>query len=113
MGIPNDGGLLCLTEDLSQKDRFHPLAADQIGKHIAGAHRGQLIRIAHQNQTGARFQCAQKRGKQRQIHHGHLVHDHCVRLQRFFFILQKGNLMGCLVPVHSQHAVNRLGIHSR
>ena len=113
MGIPNDGGLLCLTEDLSQKNCFHPLAADQIGKHITGTHGRQLVRITHQNQTGSRFQRTQQCGKQRQVHHGHLVHDHRVRLQRFFFVFQKCNLMGSLVPVHSQHAVNGLGIHPR
>ena len=112
MGVPDDGRLLRLPKHLPQEHRFYPLAADQIGKHVARAHGGQLIRIAHQNQTGSGPQRPQQRGKQGQVHHGHLVHNDGVRLQRFLLIFQEGHLMGRFAPVHAQKPMNRLSLHA-
>ncbi|CAN4049907.1 Aminotransferase class V domain-containing protein, partial [Dysosmobacter welbionis] len=112
VGVADDGRLLRLAEHLPEEHRLHPAAADQVGEHVSRPHGGQLVRIPHQHQPGAGPQGPQQSGKQRQVHHGHLIHDHRVRLQRLLFRLLERHLMGDVVPAHPQHPVDRLGLHA-
>ena len=112
VGVADDGRLLRLAEHLPEEHRLHPAAADQVGEHVSRPHGGQLVRIPHQHQPGAGPQGPQQSGKQRQVHHRHLIHDHRVRLQRLLFRLLERHLMGDVVPAHPQHPVDRLGLHA-
>ena len=113
VGVADDGGLLRLPEHLPEKHRFDLLAADQVGKHVARPHGGQLVRVSHQHQPGAGPQCPQQCGEQGHVHHAHLVHDDSLRLQGLLLRFLEGHLMAGLVPGHAQQPVDRLGLHAR
>ena len=113
MGIADNGRLLCLSEHLPEGDDRNDLAADQIAEHIARPHRGKLIGIAHHDKAGARAERRQQRPHELQIHHGHLVHDDSICLQRFFLPLLEGGGARLLVPAHAKAAMDGLGISAR
>ena len=108
MGVADDGALLRLAEDLRQGYGGHHAAAQQIAQHVARAHGGELIRVAHHHQAAAGPHGAQQRRHQLQIHHAHLVHNDGVGLQRLLLVLAEGHLAGQLVPAHAQAAVDGL-----
>ena len=53
VGVDHDQAFLGLAEDLIQPDRMHQFAFDNVPEDISRSHRGQLIRISHQNQPGS------------------------------------------------------------
>ena len=80
--VADDGALGRLPEDLGEPHGGHSPAADQVPEQIPRPHGGQLVRVSHQHQPAVIAQAGQQRRHQRHIHHGGLVHDDGVRLQR-------------------------------
>ena len=92
MGVADDGGLLRLAEDLGQTHHRHDAAADQVVKEPTRPHAGQLIRVAYQHQAALVLHGPQQRRHQGDVHHGHLVHDDGLSIQRFLLVLGEGQL---------------------
>ena len=57
-------------------------AAAQVTQHGPGLHRGQLVLVAQQHQAGRGRQGVEQGGHHLQVHHGGLVHDEHVHIQR-------------------------------
>ena len=112
MGVHDDEALLSLAEDLRQPDSRQLTAAEHIVKGETGPHRGQLVRVTHKDQTFSLRDSLQQAMQQLDIHHGHLVHDHHIRLQRIGFIPCKNHFAGVLVNTGLQQPVNGGGILS-
>ena len=73
-------------------------AAQHIAEGAPRSHGRQLVRVSHQNQALSLGDGPQKAVQQPDIHHGHLVHNHRVGLQRV-----------CLIPgkVHLSRVLDR------
>ena len=73
---------------------------------------GELIAIAYHNQAAAERKCIQQAGKEVDIHHGELVHNHSVRLERVARVTREN---GAVVfrPFHFQQAVDRFCLLAR
>ena len=80
MGIHNDEALLRLPENFRQAHRGEHIAAKAIAEGEARAHGGQRIRVTHQNQPLIAGDGPEQAVEQLDVHHGHLLHDHRVRL---------------------------------
>ncbi len=105
MGVQrNPAGILLAVGDV-QVDGGDQAAPQQFPQHIAGAHRGQLVRVAHQKELGARFNAAEQLCRQPHIDHGDLVHNDQVGLQR----LAAAEVSVLLVCEQAQRAVQRRG----
>ena len=80
MGIDDNVTLSGLPEDLLQSYRGERPAVHEVPQYLSGSHTGQLIHISPQDQSCSRKNCFQKRLKQLNIHHGHFINDHHIRL---------------------------------
>ena len=76
------------------RNRRQLLTAQHIAEGKARAYRGQLIRVAHQNQTAVLRQSLHEAVQQRDVHHGHLIHDHSISLQRILCIPGEEKITG-------------------
>ena len=76
----------------------------------ARPNRGQLIRVAHENEPFSTGDRPQKIVQQQNIHHAHFVHDHCVTFQGIVFIPQENHFPGGRVDGAFQQTVNGGGI---
>ena len=103
MGVDDDHALAGLTEDFRQPDYRHHIRINHIPEHIARAHGRQLIGVAHQHQPRARPQRPQQRAHQKDIHHGHLVHDNHLCVQRIVLVPGKALPLAAVF----QQAMNR------
>ena len=68
-----------------------------ISKDRAGSHGRKLVHISDKHQAGAHRQCGQKGIHQKYIHHGHLIDDNDIRLQRILFISLKSYTLPHLI----------------
>ena len=75
-----------LAEDLGEADHGRDSAVDDVAQHSSGSDRGQLVHVAHQNQTGACGKRPQQIAHERDIHHRGLVHDQQIAVDRILFI---------------------------
>ena len=107
VGAADDGALGGLPEDLGQAHHGDHPAADKVGEQVARPHAGQLVGVAHQDQPALRPQGGQQAVHEGDIHHGGLVHDHRVGLQRVAFIVGKHQPAGVGVVLGLQKAVDR------
>ena len=110
VGVHHDGRLLSLPENLRQPHHGHNSRADQVVKELPRPHAGQLVRVPHQHQPAVALQRGQQRRHQRQIHHGHLVHNHCIRLQGLLLIPGEGQHPALVVVARLQQPVNGGGL---
>ena len=106
VGAADDGGLLRLAEYLGQGHGGHDGAAEQIAQHVAGAHGGQLIRVADQKQAAAGLECLQKRRHKLQIHHRCFIHNHRVTGKRCVFVVKKSHAARRFVKLCLQKPVD-------
>ena len=107
--VADDGALGRLAEDLGEADGGHRPAADQIGEQISRPHGGELIRVPHQHQPAVPTQGSHQGGHQGHIHHGDLVHNDRIRLQRVVLVVGEHQLAGVWVKAGLQQAVNGRG----
>ena len=82
VGVDDDAALGGLAEHLGEPHHRHGARRDDVGQHLAGADRGQLVDVADDQQRGAVRHRAQQRVHQRHIHHGGLVDHQQVAFQR-------------------------------
>ncbi len=75
---------------------------DQVGQDVAGAHRGQLVGVAHQQQTRTVGGGIQQRRQQLDIQHRRLVDDQQLDLQRVVAIASETSSLG----THLQKPMN-------
>ena len=113
MRVHNDEALAGLPEDFGQTHRLHAAAPNEVGKQIPRADRGQLIRVADQNQPALRLQRAEQRRHQLQVDHRRLVHDHRVAAERRILIVVKGHRARLLVKLCLKQPMNGRGLTSR
>ena len=106
VGVAHDQAAFALAEDLVEPHRGDHPAAQDIAQHVARAHGGQLIGVAHQDQPRAARQRAQEGAHQEHIHHGHLIHNQAGAVQRIFLIARK---LAAVAAVFQQ-AVQRAGL---
>ena len=105
VGVADDGRLGRLTENLREAEGGDPLGAEEIRQQIPGAHRGQLVRIPHQNQATVPAEGGEQGAHEGHIHHGGLVHNHRIHLQGVVLVVGKdeapllGVILGLQQPV--------------
>ena len=80
--IGHNQALHRLAEHLCELDSRQKPGLNEILQNVACAHGRELIAIAYHNQAAAERKCIQQAGKEVDIHHGELVHNHGVRLER-------------------------------
>ena len=78
----DDPALAGLPKNLRQSHDRHDLGSDQVGQHRAGAHRGELVRIADQNDAGSAGDGPQDLMSQHHIHHRRFVQNEQVAGER-------------------------------
>ena len=66
---------------IQYRDRHHS-AVDQLVEHVAGAHAGQLVRVAHKNDPRMLTDAFEELLCQPHIHHRKLVHDDKVGIHK-------------------------------
>ena len=76
----HDAALRGLPEDVVEARDRDRIGADQVGENLSGTDRGQLVRIADDQQRGMVRQRAQERGHQANVHHrGFVEHEKVAR----------------------------------
>ena len=106
MGVHDDEALLGLAENFRQPHRGQHLAAEHVAEGETGAHRGQLVRVAHQHQTLALGDGQQQTVEKLHVHHGHLIHDDGVGLQGMVLIPDEDHLARAGIDIGLQQAVD-------
>ena len=86
MGIHDNVALRRLPEDPGELYHRELSGPDDVPEHISRTHAWQLVHVSHQDQSGADAHGLQQRRHQLQVHHGHLIDDDHIRLQRIVFI---------------------------
>ena len=104
--VHNDEALAGLPEDFGQTHRLHAAAPNEVGKQIPRADRGQLIRVADQNQAALRLQRAEQRRHQLQVDHRRLVNDQRVAGQRLILVVEERHHTRFLVKLALEQPVN-------
>ena len=89
MGIDHNVALGGLAEDVGQLHHIEAAGFNDIPQHISGANAGELVHIPHQDETGAHVHCPQQGMHQADVHHGHLIYDNDICIQRIFLISVK------------------------
>ena len=108
VGVLHDEAPLGLPEDLVQADGGHPLGANDLAKDVAGADAGQLVGIAHHEDAAAVPQRRDKRLKQLDIHHAHLVEDDDIALEQVLVVVDEADHAAGVV--HFEQAVDGGGL---
>ena len=108
VGVFHDEAALCLPEDLVQADSGHAAGADDLAEDVARTHAGQLVGIAYHNNTAGVAQRRNKRLKQLDVHHAHLVQNDHVTLEQVFVVVDKADHTAGVV--HLQQAVDGAGL---
>jgi len=81
--VADDQALGRLAENLGQPGGGYAAAVDQVAQDIARADRGQLVRVADQQQAVARFDRLQQAAQQKHVDHGGFVDHNQVGRQLF------------------------------
>ena len=102
--------LAALAMYLAQPHAGHRAARYYVAQHAARPHGGQLIGVAHQHQPRAVHHRVQQRAHKQYVHHGHLVADERLYLQRMLPVAAEVLLVLAAVL---QQAVYRAGLHAR
>ena len=108
VGIGDDQALGRLAEHLVQVDGGHNAAGDQIPQQVSRPHRGQLVRVAHQNDLAGHLHRPQQGVHQEGVHHGHLVHNDSVTGEQVLLVPLKGKQDA--LGVHLQQPVDGFGL---
>ena len=108
VGVFHDEAALCLPEDLVQADGGHAAGANDLAEDVARTYTGQLVGIAYHNNTAGVAQRRNKRLKQLDIHHAHLVQNDHVTLEQVFVVMDKADHAAGVV--HLQQAVDGAGL---
>ena len=111
MGVHHDVRLLRLPEDLVQPDGRHALGGDQVAQKIARPDRRQLVDVAHEHEPRAVGQRLDQRLHEHDVHHGYLVQDHRVALERIGQVAGKGRAPA-RAEARLEQAVDGLGLHA-
>ena len=111
VGVADNAAAFPLPEDFRQQHRRHRLTAQDGGEHISGPHRGKLCRVSHQHQAGGRRQRFQHRVHQADIHHGALVDNQRVAVQRILFVFREDQIQIIFRELCAKHAMDRGGFH--
>ncbi len=82
MGVHDDLALARLAEDLGEADDRDGAGVDDVGQHLARAHRRQLVDVADEDDRRVRRHGAEQRVHQRHVDHRHLVDDEQVARER-------------------------------
>ncbi len=93
-----------LAENLRQHHGIADMRTDDIAEHASRPHTGELILVPHQYQPCPDRNRPQQGVHQRNIHHGHLIHNQNVRFKRVFLILLKSRAV-CRDAARFQHTV--------
>ena len=110
MGVGDDQALSRLAEHLAEVDHSDDVRVDQILEDVACPHRGELIWVPHQDQLAAQAQGLDQRFKQLDVHHGHLIHHHCVKGEGVLLVALKFIFSALILEVHLQQPVDGLGL---
>ena len=106
--IGDDAAAGGLTEDLRQAHGRDDAAADDIRKHIARSDGRQLVGIAHKDEPAFRPHGAQQRAHERNVHHGALVEDDSIALERVVLVAPEGDILMIIAHAGLEQAVDRL-----
>ena len=82
VGVRDDPALRGLAEDRRQADGRDTRDSQEVLQDRPRPHRGQLIRVAHQEERGGEGNRLEQVVGEQDIDHGRLIHDHEVGLQR-------------------------------
>jgi len=104
MGVDDDPALCGLAEHFAQAHHGNRGRADDVGQDLPGAHRGELIDVAHQEQRGPRRYGLEQSMQDRHIDHRTLVGDQQVAVEGILLIPGEATA----ARIHSQQTVNRL-----
>ena len=89
MGIDNNVTLCGLAENVCQLYYIEAAGINDIPKHIARTYAGKLIHVTYQNQPGSYVYRSKKGMHKTYIHHGHLINNNDICVQRIFLISVK------------------------
>jgi hypothetical protein len=84
--VGDNPALRRLAEHLAQPHHRHRPALDDVGQHLPGPDRGQLVDVDHQEQRRPPGHRLQERVQQRHVDHRDLVHHQQVALERVIFV---------------------------
>ena len=82
MGVDDDPAFRRLPEHLGQPRDRQRAGVDDVGEHLPGPDRGQLVDVADQQQPGRRRDRLQQREHQRRVDHAGLVEDQEIAVER-------------------------------
>ena len=109
MGVGDDAALGRLPEDRLQPDHRHGLAGDDVEQHVAGAHRGELVDVAHEDQPGPRRDGPQQALHEGDVNHRRLVDDDQPGIEPPGFVPLEPAFLGAVF----EEAVNGAGFAAR
>ena len=112
VGIGDDAALLCLPEDLLERDHGHAPARDQVPEQVARADGRELVAVADEDELAPEPQRPQQMREQQHVHHGHLVHDEDIAVERGVLVMGEG-LLRVPVELHLEQTVDGLGLVAR
>ena len=93
-----------LAEHLGQAHHRHRARGDDVGQHLAGPHRGQLIDVAHDQQRGPVGNSRHQRTHQHDVDHRSLVDHQQIAIERVLRVAPEPAIPG----VDLEQAVDRL-----
>ena len=106
VGADDDPALCRLAEHLGQTHHRHGAGLDDVGEHLAGADRGQLVDVADDQQRRALGHRLEQRVHQQHVDHRRLVDDQQVAVERMLAVSLETAALG----VDLEQPVDRLGL---
>jgi hypothetical protein len=84
--VGDDPALDRLAEHLGQLHHRHGPAREEVGQHLTGSDRGQLVDVAHEEQRRPARHRLEQRVQQRHVDHRDLIHDQEIGLERMLLV---------------------------
>ena len=106
--VGDDAAAGGLTENLRQAHGRHDAAADDIRKDVARSDGRKLVCISHEDEPALRPHGAQQRAHERDVHHGALIENDRVALERVILVAPEGDVLMVVAHAGLEQAVDRL-----
>ena len=106
--VGDDAAAGDLTEDLRQAHGRHDAAADDIRKDVSRSDGRKLVSVSHEDEPALRAHSAQQRAHERDVHHGALVENNGITLERVILVAPEGDVLMVVAHAGLEQTVDRL-----